>query len=107
MRFSANLAAAFAVAYAATGAAGAAVSAGPVSTAPPTVVGVAAAGQQLLGAPGYWSAAGTLHYKYQWYRCDSKGARCASINGATSLTVTLVDADVGNTLGLTVSATDS
>ena len=43
---------------------------------------------------------------YQWYRCDTAGAHCASIHGATSRTYTLGAKDVGKTLGFAVRATD-
>ena len=44
---------------------------------------------------------------YQWRRCDPLGANCANISGATALSYTLVSTDVGNTIRVAVSATNS
>jgi hypothetical protein len=80
---------------------------GPVISAAPTVIGTAAAGKRLTGLSGTWAGFGQLTYRFQWYRCNAAGAACLSIHGATSPTFPLGDRDVGKTLGLTVSATDS
>ena len=79
---------------------------GPVSSAPPVVAVVVQQGRQLTGAAGSWSGSGAIKYSYQWYRCDTAGAHCASIHGATSRTYTLGAKDVGKTLGFAVRATD-
>jgi hypothetical protein len=80
---------------------------GPTETALPIVTGSVAAGNQLTAAPGTWSGSGTLSYAYQWYRCDTTGAHCGSIHGAIGATYKLVIKDIGQTIGLTVNATDS
>ena len=80
---------------------------GPTETALPTVTGSAAAGKQLTAAPGTWSGSGTLSYAYQWYRCDTTGAHCSSIHGATGALYKLVIKDISQTIGLTVNASDS
>ncbi|HWB23273.1 MAG TPA: hypothetical protein VG652_10335 [Gaiellaceae bacterium] len=79
----------------------------PAITSDPTAVGAAVVGQRLTGTPGSWSGTGTLTYGYQWHRCNAAGAKCTSITGATSLSYKLVPKDVGQTLGLTVTVTDS
>jgi hypothetical protein len=71
------------------------------------VTGAALQRAQLKGAAGTWSGTGAIKYAYQWYRCDAAGAHCKSIHGATKETYTQVAKDVGNTIGLTVRATDS
>jgi hypothetical protein len=81
--------------------------AGPVSSARPTVTGVAQTGMQLVGSAGTWSGSGTIQYNYQWYRCDPAGAHCTSIHGATRATYTQVDKDAAHTVGLAVRATDT
>jgi hypothetical protein len=81
--------------------------AGPSHTAAPAITGLAERGTQLTGSTGLWSGVGTLSYAYQWYRCDSGGAHCSSIHGATKTTYRTVRADIGKTLGFTVRATDS
>jgi hypothetical protein len=71
------------------------------------VIGTAAAGKQLTGLSGSWGGFGAITYHFQWYRCNAAGASCLSIRGATSPTFALGVRDIGKTLGLRVSATDS
>ena len=66
-----------------------------------------AQGESLSGSPGTWTGTQPISYAYQWRRCDSTGAGCADIAGATGQTYTLVGADVGSTLRLAVSASNS
>ncbi len=80
---------------------------GPTSSAAPTITGTPAQGAKLTSTAGTWVGSGTLSYHYQWYRCDTSGAHCGSIHGATGATYTLVAADVAHTMALTVSATDA
>ncbi len=79
----------------------------PSVTSTPTAVGATVVGQRVTGEPGVWSGSGTLSYAYQWHRCDATGANCTSITGATAQSYKLVAKDVGDTIGLTVDATDS
>ena len=79
---------------------------GPLSSAPPVVAFVIQQGRQLTGAAGSWFGSGAIKYAYQWYRCDTAGAHCKSIRGATGRTYTLVAKDVGKTIGFGVRATD-
>ena len=79
---------------------------GPLSSAPPHVAVVVQQGRRLTGAVGSWSGTGAIKYAYRWYRCNTAGARCKSIPGATSRTYTLVAKDVGQTIGFGVRATD-
>ena len=80
---------------------------GPVLSAAPSVSGLVQQGQKLAATTGTWSGTGAISYAYQWYRCDTAGAHCSSVHGATLATYTLVAADAGTTIGLTVRATDS
>jgi hypothetical protein len=80
---------------------------GPRNSARPTVAGSAVQGIKLVATAGSWAGSGTISYAYQWYRCDTQGAHCGSIHGATAATYTLVAADLAHTIGLTVNATDS
>ena len=80
---------------------------GPSSSAPPLVAVVIQQGRELTGAVGSWSGSGAIKYAYRWYRCNTAGARCKSIPGATRRTYTLVAKDVGQTIGFGVRATDS
>src|SRR5687768_10184215 len=85
--------------------AGAAV--GPSVGLGPSVTGIARQGERLVAATGTWSGSGTVSYRYQWYRCNALGARCASISGATAAGYRPTARDVGATLGVTVRASDS
>jgi fibronectin type 3 domain-containing protein len=78
----------------------------PSNTSPPTISGTAQEGRSLTGDPGSWSGTDPISYAYQWRRCDS-GGQCTDIAGATGATYTLVSADVGSTLVLLVTATNS
>ena len=78
----------------------------PSSTALPTISGTATNGQTLTAANGAWSDSPT-GYAYQWQRCDSGAANCSAIGGATSRTYALVSDDVGRTLRVVVTATNS
>ncbi len=80
---------------------------GPANTSPPTISGTAQQGQTLSADPGSWSGTQPISYAYQWRRCDSGGAACADIGGATSQTYTLVAADVGATIRVVVTASNS
>ena len=91
-----------------TSAATAAVSAAPntPATGAPTITGTAQVGQTLTASTtGIADANGltTPNYTYQWIRVDGTDA---DISGATSITYTLVGADLGKTIKVTVSFTD-
>lgn len=79
----------------------------PANTVIPTVTGTATDGQTLTSTAGTWSGAPTPSYARQWKRCDSSGANCTDISGATGTTYTLVSADVDATIVVTVTATNS
>jgi fibronectin type 3 domain-containing protein len=80
---------------------------GPMNAVSPVVTGTIQQGKQLTGSTGTWTGVGQIGYAYQWYRCDSTGAHCKSIHGATAATYTQVAKDVGQTLGFAVRATDA
>ena len=75
----------------------------PVNTALPTVSGTAQVGQTLSGTVGSWTGASS--YSQQWQRCS--GATCNPIGNATGLTYVPVTADVGFTLRLQVTASNT
>jgi hypothetical protein len=82
-------------------------SAVPVNTSPPTISGNAQQGQTLTAAPGSWSGVHPLTFIFNWHRCDSSGAACVHIAGATAQTYLLGSADVGHTLRVGVTATNA
>ncbi len=80
---------------------------GPVAAGRPTIAGVLRQGEKLTAAAGTFLGSGAISFAYRWYRCDSSGAHCSTIRGATARTLTTTSKDVGHTLALTVRATDS
>jgi hypothetical protein len=79
----------------------------PSNTAPPTISGTPQQGQTLTAAPGSWSGTTPLSYTYQWRRCDTVGASCAAISGATNTSYLLTSADVSFTIRVSVTARNS
>ncbi len=80
---------------------------GPVNDVAPSLTGVAVQGRVLSGFAGGWNASPPPALSLQWARCDSSGANCAAIGGATSPTYRPVAADVGATLRLQVTASNA
>ena len=79
----------------------------PANSALPAISGTAQDGQTLSGSTGTWGGTGPITYAYQWRRCNAAGASCANIGGATSSNYSLVPADIGSTIRLVVTATNS
>lgn len=79
----------------------------PSSTSPPTISGTPREGSTLTANPGSWSGTSPITFAYQWRRCDSNGASCSNIVGATNRTYTLTNADVGRTMRVVVTARNS
>ena len=79
--------------------------AAPVNSATPTISGSTEEGQTLTAATGIWSNSPTS-YAYQWQDCSSADG-CVSISGATGSTYAPQSSDVGNTIEVAVTATNS
>jgi RTX calcium-binding nonapeptide repeat (4 copies)/WD40-like Beta Propeller Repeat len=82
----------------------------PVNTALPAVVeNLASDGtvSSYSATTGTWTGAATITYLYQWRRCDSNGANCTDIAGATNTTYTPTSLDIGSRLRVAVTATNS
>ncbi|HEX2391638.1 MAG TPA: S8 family serine peptidase [Solirubrobacterales bacterium] len=80
--------------------------AAPTSASPPAISGIAEEGELLSASTGTWSGSPTA-YGFQWRRCDSNGANCAPIAGATGQAYSLAAADVGSTLRVAVTASNA
>jgi len=92
----------------ATGTAGASTSAvAPTNTAAPAVSGTAAQGQTLTTTGGGWSGDTPITFAYKWERCDTSGANCAAISGATAQDYTVALADVNSTIRSLVTASNA
>jgi fibronectin type 3 domain-containing protein len=90
-----------------------AISSGVVTALPPVATGRPALStlgvQQSVAVSvtnGTWQATGLSTYTTAWQRCNSSGASCAPINGATGGSYTPTAADVGHTLVVVVTATN-
>jgi Laminin G domain len=79
----------------------------PSNTALPAIAGEAAQGQVLSASTGSWSGTQPITPAYQWQRCDTSGTNCAPVTGATGTTYTLGPADVGSTIVVAVTASNS
>ncbi|MDX6471772.1 MAG: trimeric autotransporter adhesin, partial [Gaiellaceae bacterium] len=80
---------------------------GPASTAPPTLAGSPTEGSTLTASTGTWAGATPMSFAYQWQRCTAAGDGCVSLTGATASSYQLGSADVGATLRVLVTATNS
>ena len=80
--------------------------AAPSNTTLPAVTGATTQGQTLSTSNGSWGGSPTS-YSYQWRRCDTNGANCSDISGASQSSYTLAAADVGHTIRAVVTATNA
>jgi hypothetical protein len=78
----------------------------PANTSRPAISGTTAAGQTLLAGKGSWSNSPSS-YTHRWRRCNSSGVSCSNISGATSSSYVLDPTDVGSTIRVVVTATNT
>jgi hypothetical protein len=79
--------------------------AAPTNTALPTISGTATQGQALTVSNGSWT--GNPTFTYQWQDCNTSGASCTNISGATSNSHTLTANEVGDTVRAIVTGTNA
>src|SRR5512133_522776 len=77
----------------------------PVNIVPPSVSGTSQVGSTLSASVGPWSGK-ALKYGYRWLRCDSAGASCVEISGATSSSYPVSSGMGGQTVRVIVTATN-
>ncbi|HEV3093341.1 MAG TPA: choice-of-anchor Q domain-containing protein [Solirubrobacteraceae bacterium] len=75
----------------------------PLNTGLPVISGTPQGGRTLSTSNGTWTGA-PISYTYQWEDCNSSGASCTSIVGATELEYTLTEADLAHTIRVAVVA---
>ncbi len=78
-----------------------------VNTVAPATSGTAQDGHVVSTTTGTWLAPSKITYSYQWQLCDSNGAGCADIAGATGRSYKLNSADVGRFVTVVVTAADA
>jgi hypothetical protein len=78
----------------------------PVAATPPTISGIAARAANLQATRGSW-VNDPASFAYAWMRCDSAGDDCVAIAGATRTNYALQAADVGSTVIVAVTATNT
>jgi len=76
------------------------------NTTAPTITGTPAQGQLIAVDEGGW-AGGPSTFSYSWARCDTAGADCTPIAGATTKSYSVDAADVGATIRVTVTGANS
>jgi hypothetical protein len=82
------------------------VTGAPVNSVLPTISGTAVQGQVLTAATGTWGGFPVPTFTYQWQDCDSGGAACVNIAGATASTYTVAVPDLGLTIRVVVTASN-
>ena len=75
----------------------------PVNTGLPVISGTPQGGRTLTASNGTWGGSPTS-FTYQWEDCNSSGASCAIIAGATAGEYTLTEVDLGQTIRVLVVA---
>ena len=76
------------------------------NTTAPTINGTPTQGQVVSVDEGDW-AGGPSIFSYSWARCDSSGADCTPIAGATANRYSVGATDVGSTIRVTVTGANS
>jgi hypothetical protein len=79
----------------------------PTNTSSATITGFPEDTRTLTADPGAWTGTAPITYAYQWRACDSEGANCTDIPGATDATYTLTAADVGARIRVAVRASNA
>ena len=76
----------------------------PVNSFRPSISGTETSGSVLFASNGTWTGSAPFTFTYDWRRCNTSGASCASIAGATAQSYVLQSIDVGATLVVAVTA---
>ncbi len=79
----------------------------PVSTSRPAISGTATQGVALTALDGRWTGTPSPTFTRRWQRCNTHGAHCTTIAGATGSRYVLRPADVGTRIRVSVTATNS
>jgi hypothetical protein len=77
----------------------------PTNVSLPSISGTAIEGETLIAGTGEWLGSPTS-FAYQWQDCDTAGANCTAIAGATTPTYALTSGDVTHTIRVLVTASN-
>ena len=77
----------------------------PQNIEAPRITGTPAVGTRLAVSDGGWSG-NPITYGYQWEDCNTAGAECVAISGATNANYTPTEADTFHTVTAVVTATN-
>jgi PKD repeat protein len=78
----------------------------PTNTSLPSINGPTMVGKTIKTSNGSWSGSSPMSFTYQWRRCNASGAACVDVPGANASKYTLVSADAGGRMRVTVTATN-
>jgi hypothetical protein len=79
----------------------------PGASPGPSVEGTPRLDETLTANPGEWTGEPEPELSYQWLRCDAAGNECVEIEGATGSMHLLGEHDIGATLRVRVTGTNS
>ncbi len=79
----------------------------PTSSTPPVISGTAAQGATLTASSGSWSGDTPISFAFRWRLCNASGAACTDISGETGQTHLVAASEVGKTLRVNVTATNT
>jgi hypothetical protein len=79
----------------------------PSNSVRPTISGTPRQGETLTASSGSWVGATPMVFSYQWRLCNLNGGSSSAISGANDQTIVLSTADIGHTLRVLVSASNS
>jgi hypothetical protein len=79
----------------------------PKNTSLPSISGLLQDGSLLSASQGSWSGSEPISYAYQWQLCNALGKACEDLAGATGSSLELDPSEIGKTLALVVTATNT
>jgi hypothetical protein len=79
----------------------------PQNTSPSTISGTPQDGETLTANTGTWQGAPPPRFTFRWRRCDATAANCVAIAGASAQTYVPSASDVGSTLRVSITATNT
>ncbi len=79
----------------------------PSNSSLPTISGTPRSGQSLSATSGSWAGTAPIAFAYQWQRCNGSGSGCSSIGGATNQNYVAANGDVGATIRVQVTGSNS